>query len=669
MLMKGIMNKPAVCLCISMRTLAVLLLAGLSLAGGAAYAVEFEVLDKLSVDGYSEFKSSAAVSSGLFTVGTSTFVVKSGNVGIGTAGPVSKLDVYETAAVNNQAVLRNAGTYHTGIIGTSTADPYTDNTAWGIFGGPNSYISQSANSMAIALPAGIPDFRIITGMSNLNNAGTVKMVVQQGGNVGIGTAAPGAKLHINGDLLLSGASATTGDYLSAAGGNTSAYNGLALISNGRGVGAQANTSLPSWLVDVGGRAADGSTYKVSTSDQFRVARIPAGGSFYGSDAFFVINNTGNVGIGTAAPATLLHLSGTEPEILSANPNWAKGSLFIHDTGVFDSGTAPTIVFSKERDSSHNTTQVAAISGQGTYPATRLDFFTGGGYSLGATAKMSIDSSGNVGIGTTGPSEKLSVAGNISIDVTNMAGVIHRGTANGSNGLQIAGNTSASVTDTYPGASLLVGGGALTDTYEGNIDLNAYGGVQNSPNRNVIRFNRRTGANTVSESMRIDGSGNVGIGTTATSSGAKLTVAGDIVGSAQVFRAYLTAAFSKAATWEKIPFNATAYNTLQGTFNTGLNRFTASRAGYYQVSVTGFSPTAGTGSERYAFSVSRSGTGVALAGGNYSAADNPLTGITMILYLNGSTDYVEIMMFSAIPVTLASGTGEYGMAWFMSYLGS
>ena len=75
------------------RLMAIVILSGLSLAGAAAYAVEFEVLDKFSADDYSELRGSAAVSSGLLTVGRSTFVVKSGNVGIGITNPLAVLDV------------------------------------------------------------------------------------------------------------------------------------------------------------------------------------------------------------------------------------------------------------------------------------------------------------------------------------------------------------------------------------------------------------------------------------------------------------------------------------------------------------------------------------------------------------------------------------------------
>ena len=73
--------------------------------GTAAYAAEFEVLDKLSVDGYTVFRGSADIS-GSFAVGGSTFVVKGGNVGIGTTAPSARFHV--AADSNSALVISNA---------------------------------------------------------------------------------------------------------------------------------------------------------------------------------------------------------------------------------------------------------------------------------------------------------------------------------------------------------------------------------------------------------------------------------------------------------------------------------------------------------------------------------------------------------------------------------
>ena len=138
--------------------------------------------------------------------------------------------------------------------------------------------------------------------------------------------------------------------------------------------------------------------------------------------------------------------------------------------------------------------------------------------------------------------------------------------------------------------------------------------------------------------------------------------------AQVFRAYMSTDFAKAAgSWEWIPFNLLKFNTLQGTFDAANRKFTPSKAGYYQVGLNGYTPTGGTG--RYALSVYKNGAAESINGGNYDTVDNPLAPTNTILYLNGTTDYISIGMFSAIAVTLQGGTNQYGMYWHMNYLGA
>jgi hypothetical protein len=152
------------------------------------------------------------------------------------------------------------------------------------------------------------------------------------------------------------------------------------------------------------------------------------------------------------------------------------------------------------------------------------------FSEGGVESMRIDSSGNllVGITSTSNSAKVSiVGGSLALNQNsagNAASIIRRYNNSGSNGIQIQGNSADTVNDTNPGAYISIGGGALTDTFEGNIVLTAYGNTAGGT-RNNITFQTRSGVNTVAERMRIDSSGNVGIGTS--SSLDKLTVAGGI----------------------------------------------------------------------------------------------------------------------------------------------
>jgi hypothetical protein len=122
-------------------------------------------------------------------------VVKDGNVGIGTTNPGAKLDIYESATINQQLILRNSGTYHTGFIGSSAANELDDNNAWGIFGGPNTYLTGIAYSAMITGGSGVPGIGIRFTTSNLNvGSGTTVFYAKNNGNVGIGTTDPDGQL-------------------------------------------------------------------------------------------------------------------------------------------------------------------------------------------------------------------------------------------------------------------------------------------------------------------------------------------------------------------------------------------------------------------------------------------------------------------------------------------
>lgn len=139
--------------------------------------------------------------------------------------------------------------------------------------------------------------------------------------------------------------------------------------------------------------------------------------------------------------------------------------------------------------------------------------------------------------------------------------------------------------------------------------------------------------------------------------------------AQVFQAYMSASWIHPSGWAKVPFDSISVNTLDGTFDATNNRFTASRAGYYQVSVTGYSPDHSVSSERYAIGCFRNSLCMGFTGGDYTAVDSPLAGLSMFVYLNGTTDYVEIWAFSVIAAQWRGGiTGGHSMLWYINYLG-
>lgn len=217
------------------------------------------------------------------------------------------------------------------------------------------------------------------------NTGYLENLILYNGsnNIGIGTSADATyKVTLGGSLL--GTSALFSSSLTATQGKFSG-------SRPQGIFTENGTS-GLYLRD-----ATGSSYKswsIGTNDivvGFAITPSTAAGGTTFTTPAFVINESGNVGIGLTNPAAA---DFSKQSLDASGPIIARGSLYDHQTSA-------TVMQYYNGESWIRA--YGATAGSGI-----LAFRTGGGGGSGDTERMRITSGGNVGIGVTEPVVQLNV---------------------------------------------------------------------------------------------------------------------------------------------------------------------------------------------------------------------------------------------------------------------
>ncbi len=305
-----------------------------------------------------------------------------GNVGIGTDEPNARLDVAGDAKFNGTLAVQ----------GTLTA-PRLEVSGVARVGGDLS-VTGKLNAASLAgdgaglsnvTPAdnSITSAKLAQDSASLSKISGGKMVISAD-NVGIGTANPGARLDVAGDAKFNGPlnvqGALTVSGVAEIGGDLSVTGQLTAASF-KGNGAGLSNVTP----------ADGSiTNAKLAQDAASLSKVSGGQMLIGG---------GNVGIGTAAPLSKLHIlsaASDSPPRLQSSPG-GTGS-FAAGWDFYSGETGKGYVGVPDAGAGFGAGELLLFGGPGTTTSLWA----------GSNRSVTLDTNGNVGIGTTGPDKPLAI---------------------------------------------------------------------------------------------------------------------------------------------------------------------------------------------------------------------------------------------------------------------
>ncbi len=313
----------------------------------------------------------------------SYLVANGGNVGIGTTTPLSNLQIGSIVLTETDSPvsLSLGGTYSS----TAGSNPKLKLFDMGI----------ETSYYGLGVSANLMDFMVPTSAGYSWNINSVsKMTLDTNGNLGIGTVSPLTSLHVNSNTI-----GTVG---------------------GLFIGDNTNTSS---MISFNSRVYVGyyNGYAVLQGTNTKGLQLNVNNNTYGSGTALTINTSGNVGIGTTTPGNKLQVNiatagdgfrvagntsnNSSPQFSLYNnaDQYGAVGLALKSTHYWSSAQIGDMIF-------------RALNSSGRLVLTNQNnqailFAIGPDFS-NDTEKMRINPDGNVGIGTTSPANKLTVAGDV-----------------------------------------------------------------------------------------------------------------------------------------------------------------------------------------------------------------------------------------------------------------